>query len=107
MSGSPELVESFKFVGRGYDVGLHAISPMSVSMSIPYFLCCKMVPSAHLNTSMPRKYLSPPRSLIVKALSRPCLSCMMPLVSFPVINTSSTCTNNAMNESSLPRVNRE
>ena len=90
MSGSPESVESFRFVASGNDVGLHAISPMSVRMFVAYFLCSKMVPSADHNTSMPRKYLSSPRSLIVNALSRPCLSSIVALVSFPVIITSST-----------------
>ena len=70
--------ESFRLVRTGNGASLHAVNPMSMRISIAYFLCYKIVHVDDLETSMPRKYLHSSKYLIADDLFKPCLSFTIP-----------------------------
>lgn len=78
------------FGASGRDAGLQASIPHSFSMSKVYFLWHMNNPEGPRTCSRPRKYFSPPKSLMWKHSLRYCLNFTHDFASFPATIRSST-----------------
>jgi hypothetical protein len=72
LNGSSPLIESFSEVDSDVLDGLHFCMPSLWIISGVYFSCDNKIPSFNWDTSIPRKYLSAPRSLSANSLPRSC-----------------------------------
>ncbi|RDX85952.1 hypothetical protein CR513_32774, partial [Mucuna pruriens] len=75
-------------------VGLQPLIPVSLRRSRIYFLYETMIPFFDLATSIPRKYLKDPRSLISNVVEMELFKRFISKISFPVRIISSTYTIN-------------